>query len=88
MPPITTRLGRARWMVLGIAMVTLLAACGNDDDSNDASPGTGTTLNVLAGISDQRDLNIAVLAYLPESITDRRAAPPLSGGFPVPSPTR
>ena len=97
MPPITTRLGRARWMVLGIAMVTLLAACGNDDDSNDASPGAGTTLNVLAGIAISRTSNIAVLAYLPESVSigagatggmaDSRARAPL-GDVPAAGPDR
>ncbi len=87
MAPNTKRLGRARWMVLGVALVTLLAACGNDDDSDDASPGAGTTLNVLAGISDQRDPNIAVLAYLPESITIGAGAT-VEWRIPAPSPTR
>ena len=71
MPPITTRLGRARWTVLGIAIVTLLAGCGDDEPVN-PNPGAGTTLNVLAGISDQRDPNIAVLAYLPQSVSIAR----------------
>ena len=82
MAPITTRLGRARWLVLGIAMVTLLAACGNDDDSKEPS-GAGTILNVLAGVADQRDPNIAVLAYLPESVS---MAPGTTVEWRIPGP--
>jgi plastocyanin len=84
MAPITTSLGRARWTVLGIAVVTLLAGCGNDDPGT-TTPGAGTTLNVLAGISDQQDPNIAVLAYLPESIS---IAPGATVEWRIPGPER
>lgn len=69
MPPMTICRGRARWTVLGVTVMTLLAGCGGGDDSVDPNPGAGTTLNVLAGVGDQQDPNIAVLAFLPESLS-------------------
>ncbi len=61
--------GPARWVVLAAVAVVLLAACGDDSDDNSPSSAEPTTVSLLAGINDQQDPNIAILEFLPESVT-------------------
>ncbi len=66
--------GRARWLVLGVVAVMLLGACGDDDDEATSEDSAPTTVNVLAGLNDQQDPNIAVLEFLPGAISVRTGA--------------
>jgi plastocyanin len=58
-------------MVAVVALAAALAACGKSNNKNTAASGgqSGQVLNVQAGLNDQKDLNVAVLAYLPQSVT-------------------
>jgi plastocyanin len=64
-------------MLVLAAMAMTLVACGGDDDSNDASDGGGaapSTVAVRAGVNDPKDRNVAVLAFLPQSVTVKTGA--------------
>lgn len=78
--------GRARWMVLGVAAALVLGACGSDDDG-DTSTGDSapSKVNVLAGLNDQQDPNIAVLEFLPEVVSIRTGSA-VEWRFPGPEP--
>jgi plastocyanin len=52
-------------------MALTLAGCGNDDDAKDAAP---TKVSVQAGVNDAKDRTIAVLAFLPASVTVKKGA--------------
>jgi plastocyanin len=58
-----------RTMVVVVALAGALAACGKSDKKSTAASGGNQVLNVQAGLNDQTDVNIAVLAYLPQSVT-------------------
>lgn len=65
---------RLRWIAPVLIATTAMVACG-DDKKKDTTATGGTqaapveTVNVNAGINDPNDLNIAVLAYMPQSVT-------------------
>lgn len=67
---------RMRWTASVLLVSAVLAGCGDDeDDDGSAAPTSSTTasaagtLKVAAGVNDPRDPNIAVIEYLPESVT-------------------
>ena len=68
------RRGPSRGLVLGAIAVVLLTACGDDGDDESAAPAAPTTVNLLAGVNDQQDPNIAILEFLPESTTIQTGA--------------
>jgi plastocyanin len=63
------------WLASALIVTTALVACG--DDKDDTTTGTTTPavqaapdqVNVTAGLNDPQDLNVAVLAFLPQSVT-------------------
>lgn len=66
-------------IAVAIALVmTMLAACGSDDDSpNEAADTTDTApakAAVKAGINDPNDRNIALMAFLPAAVTIKTGA--------------
>lgn len=60
---------------LGVATISALAmACGGDKTAAPAVTPTvtataSTSINVMVGVNDPQDPNIAVLAYMPQAIT-------------------
>ncbi len=62
-------------IVLAAATLMLVACGGNDDDDKDASSDTTVAqsapdvASVRAGVNDPKDRNVAVLAFLPASVT-------------------
>lgn len=71
------RIVTGRWtrvLALGAVAVLLLGACGDDDDDTEAVDAAPTKVNVLAGVNDQLDTNIAILEFLPENVTVRAGA--------------
>ena len=65
-----------RWIAPVLIATTMLVACGDDKDDEATGGQTATTaqtnpdqVNVLAGINDASDLNIAVTEFLPEAVT-------------------
>ena len=66
----------ARWAASVLLVSVVLAGCGDDSDDDPAASsnstvasGAAATFNVMAGVNDPRDPNIAVLEYLPDSVT-------------------
>lgn len=63
------------WLAAALIATTALAGCGDDNDDNAKSTQTTAAaaaveqVNVQAGVNDPQDNNIAVLAYLPSSVT-------------------
>lgn len=67
-----------RALALALAVATIvLGACGDDADTKE-STGVGgeapSTVAVQAGVNDPKDRNIAVLAFLPASVTVKQGA--------------
>lgn len=66
-----------RLALVPIVLASLVAACGDDDDADDASTEAGTEtsisvpdgIEVGVGINDPDDPNVAVLEFLPAEIT-------------------
>ncbi len=61
------------WIAPVLIATTMLVACGDDKDDT-ATPTGGAQaapdqVNVLAGINDPTDLNVAVTEFLPEAVT-------------------
>lgn len=69
---------KALALLLAAATMGLVACGGSDDDANDnASTGdesAPSTVAVHAGVNDPNDRNIAVLAFLPASVTVKTGA--------------
>lgn len=55
------------WVALPLAAAVLLGACGEDEEEKATT--TESRITVQAGMNDVDDPNVAVLEYLPESIT-------------------
>jgi plastocyanin len=77
----TSVLASARQVrVLGllVLVVTTLAACGGSERSDDvqttATQAAPSTVSLRAGLNDPEDPNIAILEFLPESVTVARGA--------------
>ena len=66
----TFRTRTTGWLVAVLIASTALAACGDDKDKDEAAPAAAVEqVNVQAGVNDPQNNNIAVLAYLPSSVT-------------------
>ncbi|MEA2932808.1 MAG: hypothetical protein QOI56_1593 [Actinomycetota bacterium] len=61
--------GPARGVVLAVVAVVLLAACGSDNNKTTTTKAQPKTVNVLAGLEDERDPNIVVTQFLPEAVS-------------------
>lgn len=67
----------ACWTVSPLLVSAVLVGCGDGEDDADTVPSGGATtssspagtFNLTAGVNDPQDRNIAVLEYLPESVT-------------------
>ena len=65
---------RSRWLVLGVAAVVLLGACGDDKKKSAATDTGPSQVSVLAGLNDQQDPNIVVTEFLPGDISVKAGA--------------
>jgi plastocyanin len=65
---------RFRWLVVGVAAVVLLGACGDDKKDTVSTDKGPSQVSVLAGLNDQQDPNIAVTEFLPEAISVKAGA--------------
>lgn len=66
---------QVRLLVLLILILTAIAACGGSESSDDQTPatqGAPSSISLRAGLNDPQDPNIAVLEFLPESVTVAR----------------
>jgi plastocyanin len=57
------------WLAAVLIATTALVACGDDKDDAPAAQAAPEQVNVLAGLNDPQDPTVAVLEYLPESVT-------------------
>jgi len=72
---VSRRLRAPLWVASTLMVTTVLIGCG--DGTKDTATPTSTTapaadagtVNVVAGLNDQQDPTIAVLEYMPESVT-------------------
>jgi plastocyanin len=66
---------QVRLLVLLVLILTAIAACGGSEPSDDQTPTTqsaSSSVSLRAGLNDPQDPNIAVLEFLPESVTVAR----------------
>ena len=63
----TSRIRMTGWLSAVLIASTVLAGCGDDED--EPTQAAVEQVNVQAGVNDPQDNNIAVLAYLPQSVT-------------------
>jgi plastocyanin len=57
------------WLAAVLTASTVLAGCGDDKDEPAPAATAAEQVNVQAGVNDPQDNNIAVLAFLPNSVT-------------------
>lgn len=63
------RLSSKGWLAAALLVATALFSCGDDGDDEPAAQAAPEQINVIAGVNDPQDPNIAVLEYMPESVT-------------------
>src|SRR5262245_59126384 len=63
----------ALFVALG-AVAMMLVGCGGKSDNKKSSESAPATVKVQAGVNDPKDRNIAVLAFLPATVTVKAGA--------------
>ncbi|MGH9224713.1 MAG: plastocyanin/azurin family copper-binding protein [Acidimicrobiales bacterium] len=60
---------RAGTVALAVAMLALVGCGGDDDEAGGGGPRSGSEVTLRAGVNEATDPTVAVLMYLPQSIT-------------------